>query len=86
MIKDQADDLDLGDETLEARQFERAQLGNAVVQLRMFAKSYPARNNVLFTIYAVRHHTLLIQTHLETKVENWYFVNWSNHVNLALLN
>ena len=39
MIKDQADDLDLGDETLEARQFERAQLGNAVVQLRMYLKN-----------------------------------------------
>ena len=36
MIKDQPDDLDLGDETLEARQFERSQLGNAVVQLRMY--------------------------------------------------
>ncbi len=32
-IKDQSDDLDLGDETLEARQFSREQLGNAVVQL-----------------------------------------------------
>lgn len=34
MIKEQADDQDLGDETLDARHFDREQLGNAVVQLR----------------------------------------------------
>ena len=51
MIKDQPDDLDLGDETLEARQFERPQLGNAVVQLRMYYQYAYAFSRILLKIY-----------------------------------